>query len=151
MADERPSRQSQGSGSSRSITPSSKRSGRTTANHLLNFQSTYASSSSTVATARTIHASTSRRRVASARPQVYDRSKFLQANFRFCISDAVDISRYKADPDLMLDWEDVISVEMLSHAPIICPITLVDPFCPHITPCGTLLIDILIAYSLHRF
>lgn len=68
--------------------------------------------------------------------QPYDRKKFLQANFRFLVSETVDISTYEADADLMLDWEDVIAVVMLSSAPIYCPITLEAPWCPQITPCG---------------
>ncbi|KAI3430854.1 hypothetical protein D9Q98_009263 [Chlorella vulgaris] len=73
----------------------------------------------------------------AAKPQPYDRNKFLQANFRFLVSDAVDVKRFAADPDLMLEWEDVVQVEMLSDVPIRCPITLEDqPFSPQITPCG---------------
>ncbi|EFN52695.1 expressed protein [Chlorella variabilis] len=71
------------------------------------------------------------------KPQPYDRNKFLQANFRFLVSDALDVRRFEADPDLMLEWEDVAQVEMLSAAPVRCPITLEErPFCPQITPCG---------------
>ncbi|KAL4855576.1 RING finger protein 10 [Chlorella vulgaris] len=73
----------------------------------------------------------------AAKPQPYDRNKFLQANFRFLVSDAVDVKRFAADPDLMLEWEDVVQVEMLSDVPVRCPITLEDePFSPQITPCG---------------
>ncbi|GAB4820330.1 hypothetical protein N2152v2_007376 [Parachlorella kessleri] len=74
----------------------------------------------------------------SSRPggQAYDRNKFLQANFRFLVSDAVDTRRFESDADLMLDWEDVVQVEMLSPVPIDCPISLHAPLCPQITPCG---------------
>ncbi len=41
---------------------------------------------------------------------MYDRNKFLQANFRFLVSDAVDVRRYESDADLMLDWDDVVQV-----------------------------------------
>ena len=35
----------------------------------------------------------------------------LQANFRFLVSDSIpDARRYAADPDTMLDWEDVVQV-----------------------------------------
>lgn len=44
------------------------------------------------------------------RPQPYDRNKFLQANFRFLVSDAGDLRRWEADADLMPDWEDVLEV-----------------------------------------
>ncbi|KAL4420636.1 hypothetical protein ABPG75_010292 [Micractinium tetrahymenae] len=73
----------------------------------------------------------------SPKPQPYDRNKFLQANFRFLVSNAVDARRFQRDPDLMLEWEDVVQVEMLSAQPVRCPITLDErPFCPQITPCG---------------
>lgn len=44
------------------------------------------------------------------RPQPYNRNKFLQANFRFLVSDAADLRRHEADADLMLDWEDIVQV-----------------------------------------
>ena len=34
----------------------------------------------------------------------------LQANFRFLVSDTVDLRRYAGDADLMLDWDDVLQV-----------------------------------------
>ena len=40
----------------------------------------------------------------------YNRNKFLQANFRFMVSDASDLQRHQTDADLMLDWEDVLQV-----------------------------------------
>jgi hypothetical protein len=47
-------------------------------------------------------------RRAGPRPQPYNRNKFLQANFRFLVSDAADLRRHEADADLMLDWDDVV-------------------------------------------
>lgn len=38
----------------------------------------------------------------------YDRNKFLQANFRFLVSDAADLRAHQSDADLMLDWGDVL-------------------------------------------
>ena len=49
-------------------------------------------------------------RRAGPRPQPYNRNKFLQANFRFLVSDAADLRRHEADADLMLDWDDVVQV-----------------------------------------
>lgn len=51
-----------------------------------------------------------RGRFPAARPQKYDRLKFLQANYRFLVSDAVEVEQFAADADKMLDWEDVIEV-----------------------------------------
>jgi hypothetical protein len=42
------------------------------------------------------------------RPEPYDRNKFLQANFRFLVSDAADLRAHHSDADLMLDWGDVL-------------------------------------------
>ena len=40
----------------------------------------------------------------------------LQANFRFLVSDSVDLRRYAGDADLMLDWDDVLQVSVLRLA-----------------------------------
>ncbi|MEW5302270.1 MAG: hypothetical protein WDW36_005071 [Sanguina aurantia] len=73
----------------------------------------------------------------AGRAQKYDRNKFLQANFRFLVSDAVDVASYAADADKMFDWEDVVQVQMMSAEPVVCPISLDSPpLCPAITPCG---------------
>ncbi|GAX85253.1 hypothetical protein CEUSTIGMA_g12673.t1, partial [Chlamydomonas eustigma] len=68
----------------------------------------------------------------------YDRNKFLQANFRFLVSDAIDDAQFHADPDLMFDWDDVIQVEVaVNSGKLQCPISLDSPpVCPQITPCG---------------
>ena len=44
------------------------------------------------------------------KPMPYNRNKFLQANFRFLVSDAGNLRRHEADADLMLDWDDVVQV-----------------------------------------
>ena len=49
------------------------------------------------------------------KPEPYDRNKFLQANFRFLVSDAADLREHSTNADLMLDWGDVIEV---SYAPL---------------------------------
>ena len=36
-----------------------------------------------------------------------------QANFRFLVSDSVDLRRYAGDADLMLDWDDVLQVRSI--------------------------------------
>ncbi|GLI59590.1 hypothetical protein VaNZ11_001518 [Volvox africanus] len=81
--------------------------------------------------------SAARGRYVSAKPQKYDKNKFLQANFRFMVSDAIDVSAYEADADKMFDWDDVLQVEMATAMPVQCPISLDSPpLCPQITPCG---------------
>ena len=48
----------------------------------------------------------------------------------------MDIARFKADADLMFDWDDVVEVELavVGGAAIPCPISLDSPpICPQIT------------------
>lgn len=44
------------------------------------------------------------------RLQPFNRNQFLQANFRFLVSDSADLRKHTSDADLMLDWEDVVEV-----------------------------------------
>lgn len=87
------------------------------ANHLLNFQ--YDSYANYGRDSRGRGGGDSRgrggfRRLA-AKPMPYNRNKFLQANFRFLVSDAGNLKKHEADADLMLDWDDVVQVAMSSH------------------------------------
>lgn len=107
------------------------------ANHLLNFQS-YSNDyhgrggrGSNEGRGRGGH------RRAAAKPMPYNRNKFLQANFRFLVSDAGNLKKHEADADLMLDWDDVVQVVMMTGGEVQCPISLeTNPLCPQITPCG---------------
>ena len=66
--------------------------------------------------------------------QAYDRNKFLQANFRFLVSDAVDTRKFESDADLMLDWEDVVQVcdsRYVPAASLRLAYLLVPPLCSH--------------------
>ena len=40
----------------------------------------------------------------------YKKEHFLQASFRFVVSDAVDVAKHSSDPDAMFDWDDVLQV-----------------------------------------
>ena len=53
----------------------------------------------------------------------YNRNKFLQANFRFLVSDAGNLKKHEADADLMLDWDDVVQVgvsALYTHLSALC-------------------------------
>jgi hypothetical protein len=39
----------------------------------------------------------------------------LQANYRFVVSDAVDLQAHARDPDRMFDWDDVLQVSCCSQ------------------------------------
>lgn len=85
------------------------------ANHLLNFQ--YDSYAYYGRDSRGRGGSDSRGRGGFRRqapkPMPYNRNKFLQANFRFLVSDAGSLKKHEADADLMLDWDDVLQVGVL--------------------------------------
>jgi hypothetical protein len=62
------------------------------------------------------------------RRSVYRKELFLQANFRFLVADWADLRGAATDPDHMVDWDDVVLVEMASADPLSCP---VSPFYFH--------------------
>eukprot|EP00884_Botryococcus_braunii_P023287 jgi/Botrbrau1/9642/Bobra.0131s0019.2 len=108
----------------------------TPANHLMNFQPRYAQTKGARPEGQTGRNRGGPRRQ-QPRPLPYDSKKFLQANFRFLAGDAGNLHQCEKDPDLALDWEDVVEVEMMVQSPLRCPISLDSPpLCPQITPCG---------------
>lgn len=40
----------------------------------------------------------------------FKKENFLQASYRFVVSDAVDVGKHETDPDAMFDWDDVLQV-----------------------------------------
>ena len=40
--------------------------------------------------------------------RAFKKENFLQASYRFVVSDAVDTGKHESDPDAMFDWEDVL-------------------------------------------
>ncbi|KAF5827520.1 hypothetical protein DUNSADRAFT_498 [Dunaliella salina] len=120
------------------------------ANHLLCFQS-HASQTQGGRSGASSGKSLPRKRFSQPRPQKFDRNKFLQANYRFVVSDAVNASLHYADADRMFEWEDVLQVELLTSAPLSCPISLDNPpRCPQITPCGHIFsFPAIMAHLLH--
>lgn len=71
------------------------------------------------------------------RTQPYNKELFLQANFRFLVSDFGDYLLNSSDPDKMLQWEDIAAVYVSAPVLIQCPICLENPpICPQITSCG---------------
>ena len=57
------------------------------------------------------------------RRSVYRKELFLQANFRFLVADWADLRGAATDPDHMVDWDDVVLVEMASADPLSCPVS----------------------------
>lgn len=58
------------------------------------------------------------------RRSVYRKELFLQANFRFLVADWADLRGAATDPDHMVDWDDVVLVEMASADPLSCPVSI---------------------------
>ncbi|KAJ1675024.1 hypothetical protein EV182_002085 [Spiromyces aspiralis] len=68
--------------------------------------------------------------------QPYDKSSFVNANFRFVLKFDCDLKKYATDPDAKVDWNDVEQVVMPSHGSITCPICLCTPVAARLTTCG---------------
>jgi len=80
------------------------------ANHLLNFQSYSNDYYSRGGRGNNEGRGRGGYRRPASKPMPYNRNKFLQANFRFLVSDAGNLKKHEADADLMLDWDDVVQV-----------------------------------------
>ena len=66
-----------------------------------------------------------------------DKAKYIHANYRFVVKPRGDYRKQSADPDILLDWDDVLQVlasEQSQSAS--CPICLSTPVAPRITKCG---------------
>lgn len=106
-----------------------KRGQFTSANHLLNFQY-----DPIVRPPPSQRISFPRK---SQKAQPFNKELFLQANFRFLVSDFGDYMLNSLDPDKMLQWEDIAALSVSAPVPIQCPICLeVPPVCPQMTSCG---------------
>ncbi|KAI5074711.1 hypothetical protein GOP47_0010672 [Adiantum capillus-veneris] len=115
--------------SSQSVAGPGKRGQFTSANHLLNFQ--YDPIVRPSPSPRIPYP----RKVQKAQP--FNKELFLQANFRFLVSDFGDYLLNSLDPDKMLQWEDVAALNVSAPVPVQCPICLeIPPVCPQITSCG---------------
>lgn len=118
-----------GSPQSLAGSPAGRRGQMTSANHLLNFH--YDPIQRPPPRAPPVP------RARQKRPQPYNKELFLQANFRFLVSDVGDYTDNATDPDKMVEWEDVAAVQVLAPQPLQCPICLESPpVSPQITSCG---------------
>jgi len=68
----------------------------------------------------------------------YSKDVFVQANYRFLVSDALSEEDYVASPDKMLDWDDIAQVYSISEGDgdAQCPICLEIPVAAQTTTCG---------------
>ena len=66
------------------------------------------------------------------------RSSSSRPTFRFLVADWADLRGAASDPDHMVDWDDVVLVEMASATPLSCPVCLDEPMTlrAQVTLCG---------------
>ena len=66
-----------------------------------------------------------------------DKAKYIHANYRFIVKPRGDYRRQAEDPDVHLDWDDVLQILASEDAQSTsCPICLSIPVAPRITKCG---------------
>ena len=66
-----------------------------------------------------------------------DKAKYIHANYRFIVKPKGDYRRQAGDPDVHLDWDDVLQILASEDAQSTsCPICLSTPVAPRITKCG---------------
>ncbi|KAJ3412411.1 RING finger protein 10 [Chytridiales sp. JEL 0842] len=68
--------------------------------------------------------------------QSFNKERFINANFRFVMKENGDYTRSMYDPDVIVDWSDVLQVLIPTSTPPTCPICLSPPLAPRITKCG---------------
>lgn len=66
----------------------------------------------------------------------FNKEQFIQANFQFVVSDSGDYEIHAMDPDVLVDWDLIEQVRILSHEVPSCPICLYPPVAAKITRCG---------------
>jgi len=74
--------------------------------------------------------------VRRVRRQVYNKERYIHANFRFLVSDSENYQANLRDPDLVVDWDLVEQVMISTSQEQSCPICLMEPTAPRITKCG---------------
>nr|CAG8544617.1 3296_t:CDS:10 [Entrophospora candida] len=98
--------------------------GQISLNHLLNF---------TFPPRQSFNHTPRRQRVTNYQP--YNKERFVNANFRFIIKPTGDYTVYLVDPDILLNWDDIVQVIITTHSTPSCPICLQQPTAPRVTKC----------------
>lgn len=66
----------------------------------------------------------------------YNKEQFLQANCQFVVKDTGDYSVHMMNPDVLVDWDSIEQVRVLSLETPSCPICLQYPTAAKMTRCG---------------
>ncbi|KAJ3143850.1 RING finger protein 10, partial [Irineochytrium annulatum] len=114
------------------------KSGEVSLTHLLNFSFPPREPSSGVhASSSTSGAVSHRKRQSGAMSSVpFTRERFVNANYRFVMRADGDYTPNLFDPDLGVEWADIVQVIIPSVKPTSCPICLNPPVAPRVTRCG---------------
>ncbi|KAL5037117.1 hypothetical protein BDV3_006658 [Batrachochytrium dendrobatidis] len=117
--------------------------GQVSLNHLINFsfpprqqtiQTVLGGSSSPLG-----DSSTAARRRKKEYIEPFNKQRFVNANFRFILTPDNNYQAPLSDPDIIIEWEDIDQVVLLSSAlenSSICPICLSIPAAPRVAKCG---------------
>ncbi|XP_039292329.1 RING finger protein 10 [Nilaparvata lugens] len=104
-------------------------------NHLLNFH--YAPrGAGAVEEVPPPHVRNTTRWLMSTHKHKYNKEHFLQANCQFVVRSDGDYSLYMGDPDILVDWELIEQIRVLTNETLSCPICLSQPVAGKITRCG---------------
>ncbi|KAG6027386.1 hypothetical protein E4U41_000941 [Claviceps citrina] len=66
-----------------------------------------------------------------------DKSRYVHSNYRFVVSPEGHYKSHEADPDVFLDWSNVLQIIASSESQAAsCPICLSEPVAPRMAKCG---------------
>ncbi|KAJ3000652.1 hypothetical protein HDV02_004337 [Globomyces sp. JEL0801] len=66
----------------------------------------------------------------------FNKERFVNANFRFILKPNYSIKDHLENPDIIVNWEDVLQMIMPISKSLTCPICLNPPVAPRATKCG---------------
>uniref|UniRef100_U5ETB8 E3 ubiquitin-protein ligase RNF10 n=1 Tax=Corethrella appendiculata TaxID=1370023 RepID=U5ETB8_9DIPT len=101
-------------------------------NHLLNFHYAAREKDQPVS-----YSKTGNNRCYARKPK-YNKEHFLQANCQFVVRANYDYSGYIASPDLLVEWDKIEQIHVMSSEVSACPICLYPPVAGKMTKCGHL-------------
>ncbi|KNC96707.1 uncharacterized protein SPPG_07919 [Spizellomyces punctatus DAOM BR117] len=91
------------------------------------------------------------RRKSNVYYEPYNKERFVNANFRFVMDEKGDYTVNMMDPDIVVDWKDIVQAVVPIHnkKPPSCPICLSTPIAPKATKCGHVYCWPCITHYLH--
>ncbi|KAJ3328173.1 hypothetical protein HDU76_010461 [Blyttiomyces sp. JEL0837] len=68
--------------------------------------------------------------------QPFNKERFINANYRFLVKSTGDYTPHLFDPDLPVDWKDIVQILIPTSKEVTCPVCLSPPVAAKITRCG---------------